>query len=83
MRRRLRLERNLGLRHRAGLGLTEETDAVIIVVSEETGIVSICHRGAIERNFEPEGFKRRLNELLIFEKTDEEDGRTQLRFGSR
>jgi diadenylate cyclase len=66
------LDRNLGLRHRAGLGLTEEHDAVVIVVSEETGIVSICQRGIIERNFDPEGFKRRLEELLIAEKTDEE-----------
>jgi diadenylate cyclase len=66
------LDRNLGLRHRAGLGLTEESDAVIIVVSEETGIVSLCHRGQIERNFDPEGFKNRLSELLIFEPAHEE-----------
>ena len=58
------LDRNLGLRHRAGLGLTEEYDAVVIVVSEETGIVSICHRGTIERNLDPEAFTRRLGELL-------------------
>lgn len=65
------LDRNLGLRHRAGLGLTEDYDAVVIVVSEETGIVSICHRGAIERNFDPEALKKRLAELLIFDKPDE------------
>ncbi len=59
------LDRNLGLRHRAGLGLTEESDAVVITVSEETGIVSICHRGVIERNFDPESFKKRLRELLL------------------
>jgi len=59
------LDRNLGLRHRAGLGLSEECDAVIIVVSEETGIISICHRGGIERNFDPESFKKRLRELLL------------------
>lgn len=58
------LDRSLGLRHRAGLGLTEEFDAVVIVVSEETGIVSICHHGSIERNLEPEQFKSRLAELL-------------------
>ena len=59
------LDRNLGLRHRAGLGITEESDAIALVVSEETGIVSICHRGKIERNFEPETFRKRLSELLL------------------
>ena len=62
------LERDLGLRHRAGLGITEESDAIAIVVSEETGLVSICHQGEIERNFTPEKFKRRLNQLLLLEK---------------
>jgi diadenylate cyclase len=66
------LDRNLGLRHRAGLGLTEEFDAVVLVVSEETGIVSICHHGTIERNFDPEACKRRLGELLTSEKPEDE-----------
>ena len=65
---RVDLDRTLGTRHRAALGLSEESDAVIIVVSEETGIVSICHRGRIERNFDPESFTRRLGELLLLEK---------------
>jgi diadenylate cyclase len=37
------------------------------VVSEETGIVSICHRGKIERNFDPESLKLRLGELFLYE----------------
>lgn len=61
---RVDLDRNLGLRHRAGLGLTEESDALVIVVSEETGIVSICHDGTIERNFDPNSFKARITDLL-------------------
>jgi len=65
------LDRTLGLRHRAALGLSEESDAIVIVVSEETGIVSICHRGEIERSFDPESFRRRLGEL--FSLTDESD----------
>jgi len=68
---RVDLDRALGLRHRAALGLTEESDAIVIVVSEETGIVSICHRGVIERSFDPESFDRRLGEL--FSLTDESD----------
>ena len=69
------LDRNLGLRHRAGLGISDESDAIALVVSEETGIVSICHRGRIERNFDPESLKRRLSQLLLldkYEKTDSE-----------
>ncbi len=70
---RLDLDRTLGTRHRAALGLSEESDAVIIVVSEETGIVSICHRGLIERNFDPESLKQRLGELLLLDKNEDAD----------
>src|SRR3954463_10265009 len=59
------LDRSLGLRHRAGLGITEESDAVAIVVSEETGAISICHRRRIERNFTPETFRQRIAEILL------------------
>jgi diadenylate cyclase len=59
------LDRTLGLRHRAALGVTEESDAIAIVVSEETGSVSICHRGKIEREFKPGQFEKRLSELLM------------------
>ena len=67
------LDRNLGLRHRAALGITEESDAIAIVVSEETGKVSLCHRGRIERDLEPDDFKRRLSQLLLLEKYEESD----------
>ena len=67
------LDRSLGLRHRAGLGITEESDAIAVVVSEETGGISICHRRRIERNFTPETFRKRIAELLLhgaYEETD-------------
>ena len=59
------LDRSLGLRHRAGLGITEESDAIAVVISEETGGISICHRRRIERNFTPETFQRRIGEILL------------------
>ncbi len=65
------LDRNLGLRHRAGLGLSEESDALAIVVSEETGQVSICHNGIIERNFNVDKFRNRLSHLLLLEKYED------------
>ena len=70
------LDRSLGLRHRAGLGITEESDAVAVVVSEETGGISICHRRRIERDFTPETFRQRLSEILLhgtYEKTAPEE----------
>jgi len=67
------LDRSLGLRHRAGLGITEESDAVAVVVSEETGSISICHRRRIERNFTPETFRQRIAEILLHSKYEETD----------
>ncbi len=64
------LDRNLGLRHRAGLGLSEESDALTIVVSEETGQVSICHDGIIDRNLNVENFRKQLSRLLLLENED-------------
>jgi diadenylate cyclase len=65
------LDRSLGLRHRAGLGITEESDAIAIVVSEETGAISICHRRRIERNFNPETFRQRIAEILLHSNYEE------------
>src|SRR3954468_11671840 len=70
------LDRDLGLRHRAGLGITEESDAVAVVVSEETGSISICHRRRIERGFTPETFRQRISEILLqapYEETPPEE----------
>jgi len=54
------------------LGITEESDAVAIVVSEETGGISICHRRRIERNFTPETFRQRIGEILLHGRYEED-----------
>ena len=56
--------RRLGTRHRAALGVSEQTDAVVVVVSEETQCVSIVHNGILEYNLSREELDRRLGELL-------------------
>ncbi len=53
-------DRQLGLRHRAAIGVTEQSDAVAVIVSEETGIISIAHNGRIIRRLD----SRRLRKLL-------------------
>jgi diadenylate cyclase len=67
------LDRSLGLRHRAALGITEESDAVAVVVSEETGGISLCHRRRLERDFTPETFRQRLGEILLHRYHEEAD----------
>ena len=59
-----RLSKDLGTRHRAAIGLTEENDAVAVVVSEETGWISVVLEGRIERNLTPERLRGRLRQLL-------------------
>jgi diadenylate cyclase len=62
--RNLGLSRTLGTRHRAAVGLSEETDAVVVVVSEETGVISLTVDGVIERGLDPDRLQERLSTLL-------------------
>jgi diadenylate cyclase len=60
-----RLSRDLGTRHRAAIGLTEESDAAAVVVSEETGQISIALDGEIERGLTPDELRDRLRNLVL------------------
>lgn len=59
-----RLSRELGSRHRAAIGVTEENDSVAMVVSEETGVISLVLDGGIERSVDPDILKERLSRLI-------------------
>jgi diadenylate cyclase len=58
------LSRQLGTRHRAGIGITEESDAVAVIVSEENGSIALAVGGRFERDLSVEDLRRRLSELL-------------------
>lgn len=58
------LSTQLGTRHRAGIGITEETDAIAVIVSEETGAISLAVGGKIERDITVEELRARLSALL-------------------
>jgi diadenylate cyclase len=55
----------LGTRHRAGVGVTEESDAITVIVSEETGHVSLAHRGRLAKDVERQRLRRHLTNYLI------------------
>ena len=55
----------LGTRHRAGIGISEVSDCISVIVSEETGIVSLAHEGKLTRNFTKVSLKKKLQEYLI------------------
>lgn len=56
--------RKLGTRHRAAIGITEETDALVIVVSEETGVISVAFNGRLRRGLEEDHLRRVLTSIM-------------------
>jgi diadenylate cyclase len=63
------ISRELGTRHRAAIGLTEEGDAVAVIVSEETGFISVAIDGRIDRRLSPDELRSRLRTLITLRKS--------------
>lgn len=64
------LEKTMGTRHQSALGLSEETDAVVLIVSEETGSISLAHRGKLSRGLDEDAVKRVV--ASVYTKTKKE-----------
>lgn len=67
------LSRDLGMRHRAGIGMSENSDAVVVIVSEETGAISVAIGGMLRRHLKPETLENLLRNELIPQDDSEED----------
>ncbi len=68
------LSRDLGMRHRAGIGMSEQSDAVIAIVSEETGSISVAVGGMLKRHLAPETLERLLRKELMPSDGEEKGG---------
>ena len=75
------LSRDLGMRHRAGIGMSENSDAVVVIVSEETGTISVAIRGMLKRHLTAQTLEKLLkNELMprVEEQQEQEKNRLRL-----
>lgn len=70
------LSSDLGTRHRAGIGMSENSDAVVLIVSEETGVISVAVDGVLKRGFSKKTLEAYLSDLLI----DEQKSKPSARF---
>ena len=66
------ISRELGTRHRAGVGMSENSDAIVVILSEETGMISVAEGGELQRNFTPETLEKTLADRILWnqENTD-------------
>ncbi len=72
---------NLGTRHRAALGISEQSDAVVLVVSEETGVISLAINGVLLRDFTRDSLINKLEEFLLDDYLDDDDKKNDKKKG--
>ncbi|MBE5883556.1 MAG: TIGR00159 family protein [Lachnospiraceae bacterium] len=71
----LSLSKELGTRHRAGVGISEVTDSLTIIVSEESGKISMAYEGQLERNLDAEELRARMQQILNMNQNSETKGK--------
>lgn len=74
------INKKLGSRHRAAIGMSENSDAIIVVVSEETGTISIAENGRLERPFDKDSLRAYLSKRLITEKNPPSDSKKNIKY---
>lgn len=77
----LLLSKELGTRHRAGVGISEVTDSLTVIVSEETGKISVAYSGELERSLDADQLRERLQVILNNRSADEQAAKKQKRKG--
>ena len=66
----LQISRELGTRHRAGVGMSENSDAIVIILSEETGVISVAEDGELQRNYDSTMLAKTLKERILWNQSD-------------
>ena len=75
----LDMGKDMGTRHRAGLGMSENSDAIVVVVSEETGIISLAKNGVLIRRLDRQNLFNLLQEEVVPPEETEEDNESVLK----